>query len=44
MQSNIWPIFEELRNTNSTVEKQKILEQHREDKLLERIMVHIIQC
>ena len=38
MQSNIWPIFEELRNTNSTVEKQKILEQHREDKLLERIM------
>ena len=38
MQSNIWPIFEQLRNTNSTVEKQKILEQHKEDRLLERIM------
>ena len=37
-ESNIWPIFERLVETNSTKVKQEILEEYKEETLLSRIL------
>ena len=40
MDSNIYPILDKIANTNSTLEKQKILTDNKDDSLLQNIMYY----